>query len=67
MAAIVYSVFYNDFLRLFLLCISVQVNYAKMRVPNDQILLNLELKIDRVLSAFTLFHILKELETEPFV
>ena len=51
---------YYILLRLFPLCLLIQVNYTKMRIPNDQILLELELKISRMLSLSILFHILEE-------
>lgn len=60
-----YSPLYNYLLILFILCISVQMNYGKMSVPRDQILLNLKLKIGRLLSLFAPFHILEEFSMEP--
>lgn len=50
-----YSAFYYCILLIpFLLCMLVQMNYTESRVPNDQILLKLELmKFGRLLSLFT--------------
>lgn len=60
-ATVSYSkICYYLLLILFLLSILIQMNCAKMRVPNDQILLKLEPKIGRMLSLSTPFHILEE-------